>query len=225
MILLPYHVRRVQAAAGTAGAAPVATITHNKNGTFSIIFRGTNGSVIYCDPGDGSAVQEKTLLGTSTDVTFSYVNNGSILDVKISGSVNNVSSLTSSIQNLRGDIGEFAVFKNIETLNLSYNYLLNGDLSSLLSTFSSIKSLTILGSSPSLDVSIATWVSAGITSLTLTSLFSTSERVGNVLINSAGVQTSGVITLTGTSPAPPSTPEVTAAIAQLSMDGVSLLLN
>jgi hypothetical protein len=80
---------RVYADGILMGGILVATITHTKSGTFVLTMKGTNGAVIYCDPGDGSAVQEKTLLG-SISVYFSYDNDGTSRTVRLFGEIDKI---------------------------------------------------------------------------------------------------------------------------------------
>lgn len=70
---LYYCLRRWQAAGAAGGSAPVATITHSKNGTFTSNWRGTDQAKLTFDWGDGSAPGEITLLGSDTDVPSSHV--------------------------------------------------------------------------------------------------------------------------------------------------------
>ena len=88
MILLPYYVRRVQAAAGAAGGGPVATIKHYYNGTWYLQFIGTVGYSVTIYPGNGNAPSVVEMTGGVKLWSDSY--DGSGHTVTITGAVDKI---------------------------------------------------------------------------------------------------------------------------------------
>lgn len=205
-------------------AAPVVTITHVMNGTFSITFRGTNGAVIYIDPGNGSAVQEKTLLGPGTNVTFSYANAGVERNVLIWGALGSVTRFACISKSVTSQIEEFAKFSALDYLDASGNSM-TGDISSIAGL--ALGSLTFYGNTVHLTYTGAAVLWGGAASfIAFHDCLGTADEVGAILIalNNAGLS-SYLIYVDGTNPGAPGTPEVIAAIAGLSGRGCTVYAN
>lgn len=242
--MIPVLRKRRGVGAGGVAGLPVVSIPHTKNGTFSIVFRGTNGSMIYCDPGDGSAVQVKTMLGPSTDVTFSYSNGGALRVVRVYGAIDQITKFNIGSNSLTGRIEEFVKFKNLTYLRTTSNLGLTGNVESVVAlqglTFLSVYQNGLKGDAArvaelgsltelylgvnSLTYSTGSWPTFSSGTVLLQSCISSSPEVDQWLIDLAAAGWNNcTITIDGTNPVRTSASD--AAVATLLGNGCTVNVN
>jgi len=234
---LPKHVLDRWRGGAAAAGVPTSTITHTHSGTFTSTFRGTNGAVIYCDPGDGTGKQEKTLLGPGISVVFSYVNDGTERIVSVTGDIDAVSSVDISGNTI-------SLYKNafilLEILYIYDNNII--EISSLRKssnlTLISARGNSIIDISPLVLLPLTTcsiysnpvtyagytWSTANSGTFSFNSTVTTAAEVDRWLIDLNAASWSGcTIRLDGTNPA--RTTASDAAVAALVLRGCTLHLN
>lgn len=238
---LYYQVRRIQAA-GAALGVPTATVTHTRNGTFTVNFIGPNGAQILCTPSNGSP-QLITLLGPGINVPFSYASDGSLQNVIFKGAGLGVATTFSgpiqsvaSVSNLQGmtSLEQFSFFYNDITsadirlnspaltyINLSTNQIV--DPAPLAALYG--MSLFYVNDNPMVyPPGGLTWFAATSGTYRFYSTVTTSGEVDQWLIDLAAAGWSNcTVYLDGTNPARTSASD--AAVATLVGNSVTLFLN
>ena len=157
-LVSPSHDNPAQAVFAGGKQIIPATITFSTTGAKTVTFHGTNGAKIYIDPGDGSAIDTVTLLGTSTDVDWNHTYSAAPRTARIYSATLNVSYIN-GVDEYITYIDNFFVFENITTLRLYTNSIID------ISAIAGLTSLTVLYlySNSIIDISAV----AGLTSLTM----------------------------------------------------------
>jgi hypothetical protein len=130
MILLPHHVLKQRSIASVAANVSAWVETVKESAT-ALVFRGTNGEVITVAAGDGSAVDEVTLLGPGTDATWNhdYTGVSGTKRIVISGNIDAVTRFSSNSQGLTAY--NLNALKNLDYLKTVNDSNLVGDIESL----------------------------------------------------------------------------------------------
>jgi hypothetical protein len=221
----------------------VATIVTTKVGMFSSTWKGSG--TLYFNPGDGGPIEPLVLTTGGVNWDHAYPSAGS-KTIKITGDLGGVTYLAATNQNIVNKLSYIvADLTSLVTLSI-YNNSLTGDISAI-AGLTNLVNLYISGSSLTGDISAI----AGLTNLVnlylynisstftyaqfpawsgntydLRSTVSTSQEVGDLIRAAAnGGMNNCIYKLDGTNPAPPSTQEVTDAIAMLAGNGVTLYVS
>ena len=225
------------------GSASTATIVTTKVGTFSSTWKGSG--TLYIDPGDGGPVEPLVLTASFVAWNHDYPAAGS-KTIRITGDLSGVTYLSAQNNSITNSLREivFGMF-NLGTLYL-FNNLISSDISEI-SGLSNLIILNIRTNSIFGDISAVSGLS-NLTTLTiysntlsftytqfpawsgdtydLRSCVSTAQEVGDLILAAAnGGMNNCIYKLDGTNPVPPSTQEVTDAIAILLGNGVDLYVN
>lgn len=198
-------------------------ITHSEQ-TFESTWRGVSGEVLTVRWGDGEETTH-TFTGSASDVAVdhNYAAPGTYT-VRFFVDVLTVYRLVITAQAVSSGIAEFARLGNLTYYNITTQPV-TGDVGTLLAVLPDLQYVYSYSATATLTCSLRTWPCTGLILQNYNSAVPVSADVGNVLINSAGVQTSGSLSIASSCPAPPGTPEVTAALAQLASDGVTVTTN
>jgi hypothetical protein len=216
-------------------------------GSKTIKITGDLGGVTYLAATNQNIVNKLSYIvaDLTSLVTLSIYNNSLTGDISAIAGLTNLVNLYLSGNSLTGDISAVADLTSLVTLSI-YNNSLTGDISAI-AGLTNLVNLYISGSSLTGDISAI----AGLTNLVnlylynisstftyaqfpawsgntydLRSTVSTSQEVGDLIRAAAnGGMNNCIYKLDGTNPAPPSTQEVTDAIAMLAGNGVTLYVS
>jgi hypothetical protein len=221
--MIPIFKRRLGRFGGGVANGSIATITHSEQ-TFESTWRGDSGASLFIDWGDDLS-DNYALLGAGTDVDadHNYAAPGTYT-IKIYGVAVTVLRLVAGNQAVESNLSEYVKLRKLTYLALNTNPT-TGDLGTLFASLDDLQYAYMYSAASDHTCSLATWGCTGLVYQNHNSAVPEAVDVGNVLINSAGVQTSGVLTIASGCPAPPSTPEVTAALVELAGDGVTVTTN
>ena len=215
---LYYCLRRGQAAGAAGGSAPVATITHTKNGTFNLTMKGTAGAVVYCDPGNGDPVVEKTLNG-NTSIYFSYVNDGTPRLVRLYGDVDQIKYLDLYAMSVTAVNLKVITSPAFYRLSLGSNNITNLDSIHLIKAFTYLA----VNANP-LVYTTRPWPAVTTGTFYFHNTVTTSDEVDQWLIDlNTALWSNCTIYIDGTNPAP--TAAATAALAGLASRGCTVYTN
>jgi hypothetical protein len=217
-----------------------AIIVTTKVGTFSSTWKGSG--TLYFDPGDGGSIEPLVLTAGGVAWTHGYLLVGS-KTIKITGDLSGVTTMSAPIQNVLSLSGvvsltsleqfsfygnQISNFPSFGSIELSYINISNCNISSVenISNLYGMGLFYINDNTITYPLTGIDWFVATFGNYRFYSTVSTSEEVGQWLIDLSRANWSNcTVRLDGTNPAPPSTQEVTDAIAMLAGNGVTLYVS
>ena len=223
----------------------VATIVTTKVGTFSSTWKGSG--TLYFDPGDGGSIEPLVLTAGGVAWNHAYPLSGSKI-ISITGDFSGITSIAAPSQSMQSVLNIFRYATNCSYFDFNFNTT-NESIELLRNVLPAVLSLNASTMGLTGDISVLSLLnvgclnmSLGVNSFSCSSVFSApaltgytfsfrdsfsnSNSVGNCVVSYAnGGMHNCSLNVAGTCPAPPSTQEVTDAIAILAGNGVTLYVN